>query len=49
MEAKLPELFGKLPKAKFEVVAVPAYLGKNAPPAYYDAGSPEADGRDICG
>ena len=42
MEAKLPDLFGKLPKAKLEVVEMPAYLEKNAPPAYYDPGSPEA-------
>lgn len=43
MQAKLPQLFGVLPKAKFEVVPVPDYLAKSAPPAYYEAGSP--DGR----
>lgn len=41
MQAKLPQLFGRLPKAKFEVVPVPAYLEKSAPPAYYEAGSPD--------
>jgi len=41
MQAKLPELFGRLPKAGFEVVAVPAYLEKNSAPAYYEAGSPD--------
>ncbi|MGC9224008.1 MAG: DUF885 domain-containing protein [Terracidiphilus sp.] len=41
MEAKLPELFGKLPKAPFEVVPVPAYAEKTAPPAYYEAGTPD--------
>ena len=42
MEAKLPQLFGHLPKAKFEVAPVPAYMAKTAPPAYYEPGS--ADG-----
>ncbi|HUX43857.1 MAG TPA: DUF885 domain-containing protein [Terracidiphilus sp.] len=42
MEAKLPELFGHLPKTPFEVVAVPPYLEKNAPTAYYQPGT--ADG-----
>lgn len=41
MRAKLPELFGTLPKAPFEVEAVPAYLEKNAPPAYYEPGTPD--------
>ena len=41
MEAKLPQLFGHLPKAKFEVAAVPAYLEKNSAPAYYEPGSPD--------
>ena len=30
MQAKLPELFGTLPKAPFEVVPVPDYLAKNS-------------------
>ena len=41
MQAKLPELFGRLPKAPFEVVPVPDYLAKTAPPAYYEAGTPD--------
>ncbi len=41
MKAKLPELFGRLPKAPFEVVAVPEYLEKTSAPAYYEAGTPD--------
>jgi uncharacterized protein (DUF885 family) len=41
MQAKLPLSFGRLPKAPFEVVPVPAYLEKTAPPAYYQAGTPD--------
>jgi uncharacterized protein (DUF885 family) len=41
MQAKLPQLFGRLPKAKFEVVPVPDYLEKTSAPAYYDAGAPD--------
>lgn len=41
MQAKLPELFGTLPKAPFQVEAVPDYLEKNAPPAYYEPGAPD--------
>jgi uncharacterized protein (DUF885 family) len=41
MEAKLPSLFRKLPKAPFEVVAVPDYMAKTAPPAYYQGGTPD--------
>jgi uncharacterized protein (DUF885 family) len=41
MEAKLPELFGHLPKAKLEVVPVPAYLEKVMYPAYYEDGAPD--------
>jgi uncharacterized protein (DUF885 family) len=41
MQARLPELFGRLPKAKFEVVAVPDYLEKTSAPAYYEEGSPD--------
>jgi uncharacterized protein (DUF885 family) len=41
MQAKLPELFGRLPKAPFEVVPVPDYLAKTAPPAYYEGGTPD--------
>jgi uncharacterized protein (DUF885 family) len=41
MKAKLPSLFGRLPKAPFEVVAVPDYLEKNAATAYYQGGTPD--------
>lgn len=43
MQAKLPDLFGHLPKAPFEVVPVPDYLEKSAAPAYYEHGT--ADGK----
>jgi uncharacterized protein (DUF885 family) len=42
MQAKLPQLFGRLPKAAFEVAPVPEYLEKTSAPAYYEAGT--ADG-----
>jgi len=41
MEAKLPQLFGRLPKAKFEVLPVPEYMAKSAPPAYYEPPAPD--------
>jgi uncharacterized protein (DUF885 family) len=41
MQAKLPSLFGKLPKAPFEVMPVPDFMAKSAPPAYYQAGTPD--------
>ncbi|HKF46433.1 MAG TPA: DUF885 domain-containing protein [Terracidiphilus sp.] len=41
MQAKLPSLFGHLPKSKFEVVPVPEYLEKTSAPAYYQAGTPD--------
>ncbi len=41
MKARLPELFGVLPKAPFEVTTVPDYLAKTSPPAYYQPGSPD--------
>lgn len=41
MQAKLPELFGRLPKAPFEVVPVPDYLAKTSAPAYYQSGTPD--------
>jgi uncharacterized protein (DUF885 family) len=43
MQTKLPQLFGRLPKAPLEVAAAPAYVEKNAAPAYYERGTP--DGR----
>ena len=41
MQAKLPQLFGTLPKTPFEVVAVPDYIAKTSAPAYYEAGTPD--------
>jgi uncharacterized protein (DUF885 family) len=41
MQAKLPQLFGRLPKAPFEVVPVPDFLEKTSAPAYYQAGTPD--------
>jgi uncharacterized protein (DUF885 family) len=41
MQAKLPELFGRLPKAPFEVAAVPEFIEKTSAPAYYEPGSPD--------
>jgi uncharacterized protein (DUF885 family) len=41
MQTKLPQLFGRLPKAPFEVVTVPEYLEKTSPPAYYEEGTPD--------
>lgn len=41
MQAKLPSLFGHLPKTPFEVTPVPDYLEKTSAPAYYEAGSPD--------
>ena len=42
MKPKLPELFGRLPKNSLEVVAMPAYLGKDQAAAWYAQGT--ADG-----
>jgi len=41
MQPRLPELFGTLPKAKLEVVAMPAYMAPNQPQAFYDQGTPD--------
>ncbi|HEY6488618.1 MAG TPA: DUF885 domain-containing protein [Terracidiphilus sp.] len=41
MKAKLPTLFGHLPKTPFEVVPMWEFLAKNAPQAYYEAGTPD--------
>jgi len=41
MQAKLPQLFGTLPKAPFEVTTVPDYADKSSPPAYYEPGTPD--------
>ena len=41
MYARLPQLFGRLPKAKVEVVAVPSFREKAAAGASYETGSPD--------
>jgi uncharacterized protein (DUF885 family) len=41
MRPKLPQLFGRLPKAPLVVMPVPAYLEKDQAPAYYDHGAPD--------
>jgi uncharacterized protein (DUF885 family) len=41
MQAKLPQLFGRLPKAPFEVAPVPDFLEKTSAPAYYEPGTPD--------
>ena len=41
MQARLPSLFGRLPKAPFEVAPVPDFLEKTSAPAYYEAGTPD--------
>jgi uncharacterized protein (DUF885 family) len=41
MQPRLPELFGRLPKAKLEVVPMPAYMAPNQPEAFYDQGTPD--------
>jgi uncharacterized protein (DUF885 family) len=41
MAPKLPELFGRLPKAPLEVVRVPEYAEKDQAAAYYEQGSPD--------
>jgi len=41
MQGKLPQMFGRLPKAGFEVVPVPEFLEKTSAPAYYEGGTPD--------
>lgn len=41
MQAKLPELFGRLPKAPFEVRATPEFRAANSAPADYEQGTPD--------
>jgi uncharacterized protein (DUF885 family) len=41
MQARLPQLFGHLPKAPFEVVPVPPYMEKTSATAYYQPGTPD--------
>jgi uncharacterized protein (DUF885 family) len=41
MRPKLPQLFGRLPKATVVVMAVPAFIEKDQAAAYYEHGSPD--------
>jgi len=41
MQPRLPQLFGTLPKAKLEVVAIPDYMAATQAAAYYDQGTPD--------
>ena len=41
MKPKLPQLFGRLPKAGLEVVAIPDYIAKDQAAAYYQSGTPD--------
>jgi uncharacterized protein (DUF885 family) len=41
MKAKLPQLFGTLPKASLEVLPVPEYMEKEQAAAYYQSGTPD--------
>src|SRR5208282_5290957 len=41
MKPKLPQYFGRLPKAGLTVEAVPAFLEKDSAPAYYEEGTPD--------
>jgi len=41
MKGKLPDIFGRLPKAPLTVDAVPAFIEKDQAPAYYDHGTPD--------
>ena len=41
MRPKLPQLFGRLPKAPLVVMPVPAYAEKDQAPAYYIHGTPD--------
>lgn len=41
MQAKLPKLFGRLPKAPFQVRATPEFRAANSAPADYEQGTPD--------
>ena len=43
MKPKLPELFGRLPRAPLEVVEMPTYLGKDQAAAWYAQGALNPD------
>ncbi len=48
MQPKLPGLFGTLPKAKLEVVPVPAYIEKDQAAAYYNPAARTESGPAGC-
>ena len=48
MKPKLPQLFGRLPKAGLTVEAVPAFLEKDSAFAYYEAGTPDGKRPGMC-
>ena len=41
MRTKLPQLFGRLPKAPLEIARVPAYMEQAQAQAYYQQGTPD--------
>ena len=41
MRPKLPQLFGRLPKAPLDIRAVPEFMAKDQAPAYYEQGTPD--------
>ena len=41
MRPRLPELFGRLPKAPLEIKEVPRYIEKDQAAAYYEQGTPD--------
>ncbi len=41
MRPKLPQLFGRLPRAPLTVEAVPEFMEKDQAPAYYEQGTPD--------
>ena len=41
MKPKLPELFGRLPKAPLEIQPVPEFMAKDQAAAYYEHGTPD--------
>jgi uncharacterized protein (DUF885 family) len=48
MQAKLPEIFGRLPKTPLEVTTVPDYAAKNSMPAYYEESAPGVRPGRLC-
>jgi len=41
MRSKLPDLFGRLPKAPLQAVPMPEFMAEDSPPALYDQGTPD--------